>query len=407
MSKKELRKVVVLLGVLSALGPFSIDMYLPGFPAIASDFNTTIAVVGYSLTSYFIGISVGQLLYGPIVDRFGRRWPLLFGLSLYTLAALACALSPSIHWLIGLRALLALGGCAGMVAGRAIVRDLFPPDEIAKVISTLMLIMGVAPMIAPTVGGWMVATIGWRSIFVTLAVISASMLTAVVLILPESRGPDKSISLAPPAVLGKYWHVVKKPAFIVYGLAGGFTLGSLFAYISGSPFIYMEKFNFNQTQFGLLFSLNSFGYIGGSQVNQFLLKRAGSLRIAEMSSLIVAVLGFLMVLSAVLPGIPAYMMLVLLFLFLFGSGLLNPNAMALALEPFAVHAGSASALIGFTQMLFGALASGVVSILHDRTALPMTGVMALCAGVSATLILTQKYILKRKALVAFKEESAG
>lgn len=399
MSKQDLRKVTLLLGFLSALGPFSIDMYLPGFQAIATDLNTNIAVVGYSLTSYFVGISVGQLIYGPIVDRFGRRIPLIVGLSIYIFASLMCALAPTIQWLIGLRLLLALGACAGMVAGRAVVRDLFPPSEIAKVISTLMLIMGVAPLIAPTVGGWMVAALGWQAVFVTLAGICGLMLTGVILILPESRGADKSISLAPPAVLGKFWTVIKQPAFIVYGLAGGFTLGSLFAYVGGAPYIYLEKFQFTQTQFGYLFSLNSFGYIGGSQLNRFLLKRAGSLRIAEVSSLIIAILGFLLLLTVLIPGISGYLMLFILFIFLFGSGLLAPNTMALALEPFSENAGSASALIGFTQMLFGALASGAVSLLHNHTALPMTGIMAGCAFVTALLILTQRFILKRRALV--------
>jgi MFS transporter, DHA1 family, multidrug resistance protein len=399
MTKKELRKIIVLLGVLSALGPFSIDMYLPGFPAIAADLNTTIAEVGFSLTSYFIGISVGQLLYGPIVDRFGRRSPLIFGLSLYTLMALCCALAPTITWLVGLRGLLALGACAGMVAGRAIVRDLFPPTDIARILSTLMLIMGIAPMIAPSIGGWMVTALGWRSVFVALAVISSLMLAGVLVLLPESRSPDKNVNLSPASVLGNYWAVLKEPAFIVYGLAGAFTVGSLFAYISGSPFIYMEKLGFTQTQYGFLFSLNSFGYIGGSQVNRILLKRTGSQRIAEVISMAVAVIGFLMVLSAILPGVSAYITLVLLFIFLFGNGLLGPNSMALALAPFSEYAGSASALIGFTQMLFGALASGLVSILHDYTALPMTGIMAFCAGASASLILIQKLIEKRRSMV--------
>jgi MFS transporter, DHA1 family, multidrug resistance protein len=396
MNKKELRKIIVLLGILSALGPFSIDMYLPGFPNIAADLHTSIAEVGYSLTSYFIGISVGQLLYGPIVDRFGRKKPLIFGLSLYTVAALCCALSPTVSWLIGLRGLLAIGGCAGMVAGRAVVRDLFPPTEIAKVISTLMLIMGVAPLIAPSIGGWMVIALGWRAIFVTLACISAIMLAGVLLILPESRGPDQTVSLAPSAVLGKYWSVFKEPAFIVYGLAGAFTLGSLFAYISGSPFIYMEKLHFTQTEYGFLFSFNSFGYIGGSQLNRLLLRRYDSLKIAEIASLAVAVLGLLMVLSTVTPGVSAYFMLGLLFLFLIGSGLLGPNSTALALAPFSSNAGSASALIGFSQMLFGALASALVSALHNQTALPMTGVMAFCAMASAVLIVGHRVLLKRR-----------
>ncbi len=405
MNKKELRKIVVLLGILSALGPFSIDMYLPGFPDIAADLHTSIAEVGYSLTSYFVGISVGQLLYGPIVDRFGRKKPLIFGLSLYTVAALCCALSPTVYWLIGLRGLLAIGGCAGMVAGRAVVRDLFPPADIAKVISTLMLIMGVAPLIAPSIGGWMVTVLGWRAIFVTLASISVLMLAAILLILPESRGADKTVSLAPAAVLGRYWSVFKEPAFLVYGLAGAFTLGSLFAYISGSPFLYMEKLDFTQTQYGLLFSFNSFGFIGGSQLNRLLLRRYDSLRLAEAGSLIMAFLGVLMVLCATLagaaaPGTAITLLLVLLFLFLMVGGMLGPNSTALALAPFSSNAGSASALIGFSQMLFGALASGLVSALHDQTVLPMTVTMAVCAVASAGLIFGQRGLLKRRAMVA-------
>ncbi|TDB66869.1 multidrug effflux MFS transporter [Arundinibacter roseus] len=399
MNPRELKKIILLLGVLSALGPFSIDMYLPGFPAIAADLNTSIAEVGYSLTSYFIGISVGQLLYGPIVDRFGRKIPILFGLTLYTLAAVACAWAPSIEWLIGLRMLLALGGCAGMVAGRAVVRDLFPPSDIAKVISTLMLVMGAAPLIAPTIGGWMVTVLGWRAIFYTLALISASMLTAVFLILPESRGPDPSVKLAPASVLKGYWYVVKEPAFIVYGLAGGFTMASLFAYISGSPFIFMEKLGFTQTQYGFLFSFNSFGYIAGSQLNRLALKRFNSLQIAENTSLIVALFGFLLVLSVSFSTLSAWILLGLLFLFLFGNGFLGPNSMALALAPFSEHAGSASALIGFSQMFFGAVASAMVSVLHNQTAFPMTGVMAFCAICSASLILVQRLILKRRQTV--------
>ena len=404
MNKKELRKIVVLLGILSALGPFSIDMYLPGFPNIAADLHTSIAAVGYSLTSYFVGISVGQLLYGPIVDRFGRKKPLIFGLVLYTVAALCCALSPTVYWLIGLRGLLAIGGCAGMVAGRAVVRDLFPPADIAKVISTLMLIMGVAPLIAPSIGGWMVTALGWRAIFVTLACISALMLAGVLLILPESRGPDRTVSLAPRAVLGQYWLVCKEPAFLVYGLAGAFTVGSLFAYISGSPFIYMERLHFTQAQYGLLFSLNSFGYIGGSQLNRLLLRRYDSLRLAEVGSLLMAVLGSLMVLCAfvagsVVPGTTITLMLILLFLFLVVGGMLGPNSTALALSPFSVNAGSASALIGFSQMLFGALASGAVSALHNQTALPMTGLMAACAIGSMGLVWGNRALLKRKPVV--------
>ncbi|MBB5287280.1 DHA1 family bicyclomycin/chloramphenicol resistance-like MFS transporter [Rhabdobacter roseus] len=398
MSKKELKKVILLLGVLSGLGPFSIDMYLPGFPAIAKDLQASIADVGLSLTSYFIGISVGQLIYGPIIDRYGRKVPLLFGLGLYVTAAICCALAPNIESLIAFRAMLALGGCAGMVVGRAIVRDLFPPSETAKVFSTLMLIMGVAPLIAPTLGGLVVETLGWRYIFGFLTLVSALMFTGVYFLLPESRGVDKSVDLRPKAVLRDYWIVLKEPAFIIYGLAGAFTLGGLFSYITGSPFIYMELFHFSNTEYSWFFCFNSFGYISGSQVNRLLLRRLPSARIAELASLTIAVLGFLMVIVATVPGLPTYTLLVLLFLFLFVAGLLMPNATALALAPFTRYAGSASALMGFLQMLVGALASGLVSLLHNHTALPTAGVMAGCAMGSAALVLTQRFLEKRRLL---------
>lgn len=390
MSKKELKKVILLLGVLSALGPFSIDMYLPGFPAIAKDLNVSIADVGLSLTSYFIGISVGQLFYGPIIDRFGRKAPLIFGLSLYTVAAIICALAPTVHWLIALRALLALGGCAGMVAGRAIVRDLFPPADTARVFSTLMLIMGVAPLIAPTMGGLIVASLGWRYIFGFLALISALMLAAVYFFLPVSRQPDPSVTLRPSAVLRDYWKVLKEPTFMIYAVAGGFATGGLFAYVAGSPFIYMNLFHFTDAQYGWLFSFNALGYIAGSQVNRLCLRTSTSARVAELSSLSISIVGFLMVAGVLTQSLPWIGFLTLLFLYLFALGFLTPNTSALTLEPITRNVGSASAFMGFIQLLFGALASAVVSYLHNGTALPMAGVMAFCAIASFVLLLVQK-----------------
>jgi DHA1 family bicyclomycin/chloramphenicol resistance-like MFS transporter len=203
--------LIVTLGALTAITPLSIDMYLPGFPAIARDLQADIAQVTLSLTSFFIGIAVGQLLLGPISDRYGRKKPLITGLALYVLASLGCMVAHSVHALIALRFVQALGGCAGMVTTRAMVRDLFSGSEIAKVFSMLMLVMGAAPIIAPTVGGLLTTTLGWRYIFFALTMISLSLLTVAVRFLPESRGTDPSVSLHPGRVIRDYISVVKEP----------------------------------------------------------------------------------------------------------------------------------------------------------------------------------------------------
>ena len=187
--------MIVILGMLSAIGPFSIDMYLPGFPAIAEDLHTTVARVALSLSSFFIGISFGQLLYGPLLDRFGRKKPLYIGLSVYLLSSIGCAVCTSVDALIALRFVQAIGGCAGMVAARAMVRDLFPVEENAKIFSMLMLVIGVSPIIAPTVGGYVTAAFGWHYIFIILTIMAALILAAVHFALPESRKPDLSVSL--------------------------------------------------------------------------------------------------------------------------------------------------------------------------------------------------------------------
>ncbi|MGB0178261.1 MAG: Bcr/CflA family efflux MFS transporter, partial [Owenweeksia sp.] len=218
LSKKQRNVLILTLGFIAALGPFSIDMYLPGFPAIADDLGTEISQVSLTLTSYFIGISVGQLVYGPLLDRYGRKKPLLIGLGIYVIASVGCVLVPDVQSLIGLRLLQALGGCVGMVASRAIVRDRFPVNEVARVFSALILVMGAAPIIAPTVGGFLTEHFGWRFIFIVLSLISLLMLVLVVFVLSESKDPDHNVSLRPRQVSRGYWKVLINRDFLMYGL---------------------------------------------------------------------------------------------------------------------------------------------------------------------------------------------
>lgn len=399
MDKKQYRTIILVLGALAALGPFAIDMYLPGFPAIAKDLNTDIAHVGLSLTSYFIGIAAGQLIYGPLVDRFGRKKPLIIGLSLFVLAALGCALVPSVEWLIGLRLLLALGGCVGMVASRAMVRDLFPLKDIPNVFSTLMLIMGVAPIIAPTIGGYVTAHLGWQFIFVVLSAIAASVLLAVVKLLPESKGPDTSISLKPQFILRDFATVLKEPTFLTYAISGSLAAAGMFAYISGSPFVFMEHFGLSDTEYGIAFAMNAAGYIIGSQFNRLLLRRNTSKQITLKVGFIQFAAAVALVFGAYTGMLTAMSTLALLFTFMFSLGIINPNASALALVPFTKNAGSASAILGSLQMGTGALASALVSFLHNRTMLPMTGVMATLTTLSLIILIVARRN-ERKAVTA-------
>ncbi|MEJ8757454.1 multidrug effflux MFS transporter [Pontibacter sp. H259] len=395
MDKKQYRTIILVLGALAALGPFAIDMYLPGFPAIAKDLNTDIAHVGLSLTSYFIGIAAGQLLYGPLVDRFGRKKPLLTGLSIFVLAALGCALVPSVEWLIGLRLLLALGGCVGMVASRAMVRDLFPLKDIPNVFSALMLVMGVAPIVAPTIGGYFTAHLGWQYIFVVLAAIATAVLVAVLKLLPESKGPDASISLKPQAILRDFGIVLKDPTFRTYAIGGSLAAAGMFAYISGSPFVFMQHFKFTDTQYGWAFGLNAAGYIIGSQLNRLLLRRQTSKQITLKVGAIQFLTAIALVFGGLTDTLTAAGTLALLFTFMFSLGIINPNTSALAMSPFTKNAGSASAILGSLQMGTGAIASALVSYLHNRTMLPMTGIMAALTTLSMLVLLRAFYISRR------------
>ena len=370
MLRRQHNVLILVLGSLTAVGPFSIDMYLPAFPAIARDLQTDISHVALSLTSYFIGISIGQLAYGPLLDRYGRRRPIIAGLLIYIAGAVGCGLSPNIHWLVAQRFLLAIGGCVGIVAARTIVRDLFPVNEVARIFSTLMLVLAVSPIVAPSVGAFVADTYSWRFIFVILGAIASLILVAIVRYLPESRAADTSVSLHPVRIVRDYLGVLKEPMFVIYGVASAAASAGLFAYISDSPFVFMKLFGLNERQFGLVFGMSACGVIGGSQVNRFWLRRRTSRSIAIIAVVVQCIVAALIVAGTV-AGISSVGMMVLLFCYLASIGFLSPNTTALAIEPFARHAGTASALLGSMQMTAGAIGSALVSYFHNGTALPM------------------------------------
>lgn len=355
--------IILILGALTALGPFSIDMYLPAFPEIALDFATTVARVSLSLSSYFIGLALGQLMYGPLLDRFGRKKPLYVGLVLYILTSLGCLTAGSIEGLVGLRFIQAIGGCVAGVASMAIVRDLFPPQEGAKVFSRLILILGVSPLLAPTIGGYLASHFGWHSVFLVLAAIALVQLLAVIFLLPESHQPDRAVSLKMGPIFGTFYTILKQPQFYTYVLSGAVAFSGLFAYLAGSPIIFMDVFKVSAQAYGWIFAIISVGLISASQLNVVLLKFYKNTQILHAGLLSQAVIGLILLLTTLMGWYNLYSLVFLLFAFLSCVGFTNPNSASLALAPFPKTAGSASALMGFLQMGVGALVSMSVGLL--------------------------------------------
>ncbi|MDR0277668.1 MAG: multidrug effflux MFS transporter [Paucimonas sp.] len=390
-------RTILILGALSAFGPLAIDFYLPGFPAMALAFGTDEKHVQATLAAYFLGLSIGQLAYGPIADRFGRRIPLLGGVILFTLASLACAYAPTLDTLVIARFVQALGGCAGMVLSRAIVSDKCDAVGSAKVFSQLMLVMGLAPILAPMLGGLMVNLYGWQSIFLALTLFSALCALAVYRGLPESLPADRP---RPPlsGALGQYWRLLKDPLFLGHALTGGISMAGMFAYIAGSPFVFIKLYGVPAEHYGWLFGANAAGFILVAQVNARLLaKRGPAFLLARMVWLYLAA-------GAVLLGVSAlhtealWPLLIPLFVCIASLGCIIPNASACAMNGQGARAGSASALLGCLQFSVAAGAAALVGVLHDGSAMPMAMVITLCgmAAVAASL-LTRRLRLSRPA----------
>jgi len=302
MPTKKYFFLILILGTLTALGPFSIDMYLPGFEAIALDLHTTSIKVGFSLSSYFIGISAGQLLYGPLLDRFGRKKPLYIGLTLYILASIGCITARTLDALVVLRFFQAIGSCAAAVASVAMVRDLFPVKDSAKVFSLLMLVVGASPMIAPTVGGYVTTVFGWQTVFVILAVMGILILLASIFFLPESYQPDVHMSLKPGPILMNFLAVIREPQFYTYALTGALAFSGLFAYVSGSPVMFMDIFHLSKNAYGWIFAGLSVGFIGSSQLNSLVLRRYSSSQIIIVGLLCQAITGIIFLIGTYLNG---------------------------------------------------------------------------------------------------------
>jgi MFS transporter, DHA1 family, multidrug resistance protein len=366
--------IILILGTLSTISPFAIDMYLPAISQIASELGTTSAKVSMSISSYFIGLGAGQLFYGPVLDRFGRKKPLYAGLLLFIFASIGCLASRSVEALIAFRLLQALGGCVAQVDAIAMVRDFFPVEDSSRIISMLILILGVSPLLAPTVGSIVATTLGWQWIFLILAIIVVVIMLVVARFLPEGHQPDPTISFKPPRIIASYLLIFLNAQFRTYALAGAFSFCCLFIYVAGSPIIFMDMFHVSPRVYGGIFALLSVGFIGGNQINIWLSRRHQDRRLFRIALSCQSLAGIAF-LVGVLNGCGLIATIVLLFLYLSCVGITYPNAAAIAMAPFSSNAGSAAALLGALQLGIGAALSAGVGLLNSKDSVPIVSLM--------------------------------
>jgi DHA1 family bicyclomycin/chloramphenicol resistance-like MFS transporter len=396
MTKARYFKLIVILGLLTALGPFSIDMYLPGFAGIAKDLNTTVANVAMTLSSYFIGISAGQLLYGPLLDRYGRKKPLFIGLLVYILASLGCVFVKDIDTFIVLRFIQAIGSCAATVASVSMVRDLFPVRDIPKVFSLLMLVVGLSPMLAPTVGGYVTAAYGWHMVFLILMFIGIVILFAAQFGLPNSYVPDSSISLKPKPILLNFATVLKEPQFYTYAFTGSIAFSGLFTYVAASPILFMDIFKVDAKTYGWIFAFMSISFIMASQLNSVLLKWFSSEKMIYGALVTQSVIVVTFLICSINKLLGLYETIAMLFLFLACLGISNPNTAGLTLAPFTRNAGSASALMGAIQLGLGAFASFAVGVFVKDSMVPMVVIMTVSTIAALVVLIIGKRTIKIK-----------
>ena len=405
MSKTHNRPLIIfILGALSTISPFAIDMYLPAFPEMAAGLDTTTARISLSLSSYFAGFAAAQLIYGPLLDRFGRKPPLYAGMGLFVMASVACMLARNVEWLIAWRFVQALGGCAAAVAAMAMVRDFFPARDTAKIISLLILVLSASPFLAPSIGMFVAMNLGWRWVFVVLSAFVLVMLAVSAFVLPVGYEPDRGIKLRPLPVLRNYAEVLKEPQFLTYALASGFAFSGLLVYVASAPIVFMEVFHVSTKQFSAIFAGLAVGFIGSNQVNILLLRKFSSEQIFRRAMIVVCPLGTLLLVGTIFGWFGLWATLVLLFVTLSALGLCAPNGSALALVPFDHNIGSASAMLGFLQLGVAGLASACIGVFDSHTLMPVALVLAVTSWIGLAILLVGK---KRIPQLRFVEEKAA
>jgi DHA1 family bicyclomycin/chloramphenicol resistance-like MFS transporter len=377
----------IVLGLLSAVGPFAIDMYLPALPTIAADLKATTGATQMTLMAFFVAFGVCQIVYGPASDMIGRKPPLYFGLAVFLVGSIGCALAPSIEWLIAFRFLQGVGGSVVMVIPRAIIRDLHTGVDATRLMSLVMLVFSVSPILAPLAGSALIVPFGWRAVFVAVIVVAALGLTLVATLLPETRPPEERVRISVAALADGFGQLLRHGRFLGLTFIGGLGMSSFFAFLAGSSFIYINHFGLTPTQYSFAFSVNAIGFIGASQFAATLGGRFGMARVVT-AAVCVYTFFALTLLAFTAAGFDSLALLItLLFLTFAGLGLVIPSTMVLALEEHGPIAGMASALGGALQMLAAGVVIVIVSLVFDGTAMPMVATIAVCAVLALVLTL--------------------
>ncbi len=393
MSDPFLRAALV-LGLLSAIGPFAIDMYLPALPSIGSSLNASTGAVQASLMAFFLSLGLGQMLYGPASDMLGRKKPLYFGLAVFAVGSVGCALAPDIQTLVLWRAVQGLGACAGMVVPRAVVRDLHTGADAARLMALLSLVFSVSPILAPLFGSFLIEWSGWRAVFwaVTVAAVLAAVLLATGL--PETRPAERRAESSVASAIQAYGVLLRDAHFIGLVLIGGFGISSFFAYLANSSFVLIDHYGLTPRQYSYAFAANAASFIGMSQLTGRMISRFGMVPLIRGAVIgYAAVMGLLLALN--LAGFDGLFLMLGLLLAGFGFlGLVMPASAVLALDAHGEIAGTASALMGTLQFLVGAAVMALVGLFVDGTARPM--VAGIAASAAITLVITLK-TLKRPA----------
>jgi DHA1 family bicyclomycin/chloramphenicol resistance-like MFS transporter len=379
-------RLVLILGALIALGPLTIDMYLPALPAITADLLTTSATVQLTLTGTLVGLALGQLVVGPLADAFGRKRPLLLGAATHTLASVLCVVAPNIAVLGGLRVLQGVGAAAGVVVAMAIVRDLFTGRAAATLLSRLILVMGAAPVIAPTLGGELLRVTSWRGVFAALALYGLVLIPVAARLLPETLPPARRRTASVLGTLRTYRALLGDRTFVGLVLVAGLAMAGMFAYIAGSSFVFQQQYGLDEQAFGLLFGAGAFWLIGATQVNAALLRRFEPRQLLLAAVLAAAAAAALLLTTAATGAGGLVGVLVPLWAVLFAVGLALPNAPALALSRHGEAAGTAAALLGAVQFGVGAVVSPVVGLLGND-AVAMGSVVAGATALSLLVLL--------------------
>lgn len=372
--------LVVLLGALTAMGPLAIDMYLPSLPAIGEDLRASAGQTQATVAAFLAGMAIGQFFYGPAADRFGRRPPILVGIAIFIMASAGCALAATPGQLLAGRFVQALGACAGGVVSRAVVRDRFDHRETARVLSLLMLVMGLAPILAPLLGGALLAFGGWRLNFWFMAAFGVGIGAVAFFRLQETRSAETTLQARSESPLQAYAALLRQPRLIGYGLSGALNGATLFTYIASSPELLIGTYGISPQVFGWIFGLNAVGIIGANQVNRWLLRTRTPDQVLARASVLAVGFAILLALAAVTGLGGRWTVLPLLFLTLASYGLMQGNTTAGALSVDPKRAGSTSALLGGLSFGVGAVASSLAGAFHDGTPRPMAVVMLLALG---------------------------